>query len=570
MKLARLTACAAVLACTAATPAAAYVTPEQAQQAVDETVAWYGTQQDASGNVGFFGGDWSMIALANAGKSAADLRLSPTDPSLQDYFAGDWAFASPFDVSTDQSRKILTGRAGGVQTARLNQSQNIVANQMTFFDGRQMGNASQVNDDIFALLALKREGSAAAIAPALVEEVLAKQDEGGWNYGGGGEPDTDVTGAGVAALCAGAVPADDPALVEALAYLKDKQDEASGGFSSDFFGVNADTTAWAVNGLRECGIDPQGPEWTTSAGKTPLDYLLSLQKADGSFRWQASETDADPDNLFATQDAVTGLVGDGFGSEPAERDDPAQPRFRPAPDVADGTTVPLTLVIDHGSAQPGAERACKVEAPLGASVAEVLGSGVTTPAYCAADAQIEAGRLESVNGVGSPGGTAWQASVDGGAASEQLSAPVALGSVVSLALVGSPSQPAPQLPPLDTPDTIRPLPRVVLATPGGRALRLRGGRVRVTVSCPRGLEQAGCVGVLHVLWRMGGELRTGGVASFAVRSGEERVVPVRLFRGLRRAVGRSERGRAVGLRAATRDPMTLAKSVTRARARIRP
>ena len=120
----------------------------------------------------------------------------------------------------------------------------------------------------------------------------------------------------------GGVPADDPAVAEALAYLKGKQDEASGGFSSDFFGVNADTTAWAVNGLRECGIDPQGPEWTTSAGKTPLDFLLPLQKADGSFRWQASETDADPDNLYSTQGAVTGLVGDGFGTEPAERDDP--------------------------------------------------------------------------------------------------------------------------------------------------------------------------------------------------------------------------------------------------------
>jgi hypothetical protein len=570
MKFARLTACAAVLACTAAAPAAAYVTPEQAQQAVDETVAWYGTQQDASGNVGFFGGDWSMIALANAGKSAADLRLSPTDPSLQDYFAGDWAFASPFDVSTDQSRKVLSGRAGGLQTARLNESQNIVANQMTFFDGRQMGSASQVNDDMFALLALEREGSAAAIAPALVEEVRAGQDGGGWNYGGGGEPDPDVTGAGVAALCAGGVPADDPAVAEALAYMKTKQDDATGGFASDFFGVNADTTAWAVNGLRECGIDPQGPEWTTSAGKTPLDFLLSLQKSNGSFRWQASETDADPDNLYATQDAVTGLVGEGFGTEPAERDDPAQPRFRPAPEVAGGTTVPLTLVIDHGSAQPGAERACKVEAPLGASVAEVLETGVTTPPYCAASPQMQEGRLESVNGVGSPGGTAWQASVDGGAASEQLSAPVALGSVVSLALVGSPSQPAPQLPPLDTPDRVAPLPRVVLSIPGRRALRLRGGRVRVTVSCPRGLEQAGCVGVLHVLWRRRGELRTGGVASFAVRAGAERVVAVRLFRGLRRAVRRNERGRAVRLRAATRDPMTLAKSVTRTRARVRP
>ena len=570
MKLARLTACAAVLACTGAAPAAAYVTPEQAQQAVDETVAWYGTQQDASGNVGFFGGDWSMIALANAGKSAADLRLSPTDPSLQDYFAGDWAFASPFDASTDQSRKLLTGRGGGIQTARLNASQNIVANQMTFFDGRQMGNASQVNDDMFALLALKREGSAAAIAPALVEEVRAKQDRGGWNFGGGGEPDTDVTGAGVAALCAGGVPATDPVVAEALAYLKDRQDEASGGFASDFFGVNADTTAWAVNGLRECGIDPQGPGLTTSAGRTPLDYLLSLQKANGAFRWQASETEADPDNLYATQNAVTGLVGHGFGTEPAERDDPAQPRLRPAPNVAGGTTVPLTLVIDHGSAQPGAERACKIEAPLGASVAEVLRSGVTTPAYCAADAQIEAGQLESINGVGSPAGTAWQASVDGGAPSVQLSAPVALGSVVSLALVGSPSQPAPQLPPLDTPDTVAPLPRVALATPRGRPLRLRGGRVRVTLSCPRGLEQAGCMGVLHVLWRTGGELRTGGVASFAVRSGAERVVAVRLFRGLRRAVRLGERGRAVRLLAVTRDPMTLAKSVTRTRARIRP
>jgi hypothetical protein len=335
MKTLRLSAAAcvgAVLACASIAPAAnGYQSPDDIQQSAQRAIDWFETQQADDGGIGFFGGDWTMLALADAGVNAADMHTTTLEAdSLQDFYFDQWANPANFGYgtsATDAGRALLVGPAGGMQVNKLGTRvvDNAVAQMATFFDGGQFGSKAQINDDMFAVLGLRERGDAATVAPTAADAIRAAQGDaavgGGWTYTADPSlaPDVDMTGVGLASLCAAGAPIDDPAVVRALDYLETTQDDASGGFASDFFGVNADTTAWVVRGLRQCGIDPQGPRWTTASGRTPLDSLVGQQKADGAFRWQPSEAEDDPDNLYATQDAVSALTGDGFGSDAPAR-----------------------------------------------------------------------------------------------------------------------------------------------------------------------------------------------------------------------------------------------------------
>jgi hypothetical protein len=568
-------ALAAGAALALAAPAAAEVTEEEARLAAAEGAAWIQAQQTEDGALGGFGGDWAMIALANAGVHAADVRTAAASPSVQDFSVADWTGAFPLE-GTSISRGLLTGRAAGVQTAKLSSTENLVAKLAREFDGEQIGSDALVNDDVFAVLGIDRAGAVSAISPVVARFIReAQAPDGGWNFGASASSgDVDMTGAAIASLCAAGATPDDPAVAAGLDFLEATQNATNGGFDSAFLGSNADSTAWAVDGLRRCGIDPQAPRWTTAGGATPLDFLVSLQLDDGAFRWMPGDTDA---NLYATQDAITALVGDGFGAEPPGRANPADPVLRPAPDVPAGTEVPLTLVLDHDPGGAGADRICSIEGAVGASLAEVLGQAAATaqPPSCVSDLRVEASggesRVTSVNAVGEqPGAAVWEASLDGGPSQGVLAGQAQLGSVISLALRGvsggasvEPDEPTPV-----APVVARPAARLAKARLArNRAMTLRrGGKVRVMVRCPRGLGATGCPGMVTVRFRpagRGGALRTAGRTTFVLASGENRLVSVELRPRLRRLAERSERGRRVRIEAATRDPDTGATTVTR-------
>ncbi len=411
-------ALAAGAALALAAPAAAEVTDEEARLAAAEGAAWIQAQQAEDGRLGFFGGDWAMIALANADVHAADVRTTLASPSAQDFYYDEWTGLFPLEGSSI-ARGLLTGRAAGIQTARLSATENLVAKLAREFDGEQIGSDALVNDDIFAVLGIDRAGAVSAISPLVARFIRdAQAPDGGWGFGtSASSGDVDMTGAAIASLCAAGATPDDAAVAAGLDFLEAAQNESNGGFDSAFLGSNADSTAWVVDGLRRCGIDPQAPRWTTSSGATPLDFLVSLQRDDGAFRWRPGD---DGDNLYATQDAITALVGDGFGAEPPERANPADPDLRPAPDVAEGTTVPFALVIDHDPAAAGADRMCSIEGEVGAPLAEVLEGAAATaePAGCVSELQLEdsggVARVSSVNTVGEqPGAAVWEASLDG-------------------------------------------------------------------------------------------------------------------------------------------------------------
>ena len=577
----------AVAACAiAATPATA-ATEQQKADAVARGITWIKSKQDASsGSLGGFGGDWAMSALAAGGVHAADARVGVASPSAQDYYLGSWTAnaTGPGNASTDFSRAILAGAAGGLQTSRLAPGQNLLARMAGTFDGRQLGSEGLVNDDMFGVLALQRVGSSAPVREKLARFVRAQQvSDGGWGFGAGGtRSDVDMTGAGMAALCAAGAAPDDPAIVRAKDYLKRIQNTANGGFTSAFFGVNTDTTAWAVSGLIACGIDPQSQEWTTTAGKTPVDFLVSQQNADGSFQYRAGDG---AKNLYSAQAAIRPLAGGAFSADPPERAATGESRVRPAAAVADGTAAGVSITIDDGA---GGVRLCQATAPVGAPVAQVLEAAMreSKPAYCVSDLAVDDGQVERVNGLASPGDDGgWRVSVDGDPEAGAGPQRVGFGDGVELRFQPGTAPPAEQQPAAPTPTPAQ-LPQVQAAAGASREAVLpkvvlswrsakvdRRGYIRVAAKCPAGTGAAGCRGVASARARLrtaSKRARWAGVgdATFAIPAGARGTIRLRVTNALRGALAAHGR-RTVRLVAAARDPETGAVGVGRATISVR-
>jgi hypothetical protein len=572
---------ALVAMAAAAGSASAYVSPAQAGDAALRGANWFRANQEASGSLG---SDWAMTALAAAGVNAADVSTSLADPSAQDFYLDEWQASGPGGAGTDAARGILSGVAGGIEPSRLSTAadatkSNLVARIAELFDGTQIGEPGLLNDDIFAALALHQAGAPQPLLRQIVDYLRTKQLAGGgwtWNLSPGAPADTDMTGSVVAAFCAAGVGPGDPDLDEAIDLLHSLQDPATGGFiappESFGIGVNTDTTAWVASGLVQCGIDPQGPEWTTAQGKTPLDYLVSLQRPDGHFDWTA-EFAGGP---FETYGSVRPLGGIGFSTEPPARLDGVSPAVRSAAQVSDGTVVPITLVIDHG---PGADdvRMCRVDIESGADLESVLddAEASSSPAGCVTESALETGnggvRLTSLNGVAETPDYVWRARIDGAAAETEVSEPIGFGDLVFLQLapkVADPGDP----PRVEVPPLVPPGQRSRVRRPrvkvDGKA-RLDGDAVTVRLQCPRGFGAAGCRGTLTIQFRARrhGRLLAGGSAPFAVDSGEAQTLSVPTTEALRQAV--VDRPKLKLRITAATDSMDGAKRLTHARRFLR-
>lgn len=559
----------AVAAAASPATAAAYVTPAQAEHAAERGAAWFESTQEASGALA---ADWGMTALAATGVNAADVSTSLADPSAQDYYLDEWQASGPGGAATDAERGILAGVAGGLQPSRLaatteTEKSNLVARVAELFDGTQIGSAGLLNDDVFGVLALHQVGAPQPLLQRLVDHLRTTQLAGGgwsWSASPSAPADTDMTGAAVAAFCAADVPTSDPDLQQALTLLHSLQDPASGGFLAPppfGIGVNADSTSWVASGLVQCGIDPQAPEWTTAFGKTPLDYLVSLQRPDGHFDWTAEFAGG----AFETYSAVRPLAGAAFSSPPPERLDGTSAAVRPAATVAAGTTVPVTLVIDHGPADDDV-RMCRVDVADGSDLGALLAAAqaASTPAGCvsgfATRAVAGGTEIASLDGVGANADYRWQVRVDGGPASAAVAEPIGFGDLVFLQYGAVVADPGPA-PAVDVPPLGGPAPAAAAGSPGavaappavrarvsitGRA-RWRGGVLAVAVACPRGVGASGCSGLLTARFRShrGGKLRLGGSASYRLAAGSREKVEMTAKRALRK---RLAGGGRVGLR----------------------
>src|SRR5207249_1734727 len=142
--------------------------------------------------------------------------------------------------------------------------------------------AGQVNLTSFAVLALRAGG--AQPPPQTLTWLMRQQDrDGGFNFSSaGGSSDVDDTGAALQAI-AGFGGSATHVRRRAVAFIVRRQNR-DGGFPSQPVGdSNAQSTAWAIQGLLAAGVDPASLHRTGAS--SPLAYLGSLVAADGHVRY---------------------------------------------------------------------------------------------------------------------------------------------------------------------------------------------------------------------------------------------------------------------------------------------
>jgi hypothetical protein len=452
--------CAALLSLTALAVLPAGAAATSSQEAIDtaigKAVEYVRGQQDPLTGEPFgfehgsFSSDWVATSLAAAGVSAAEVH-TPGNPSLQDFlfsdYTGFWG-GPPTKAVTDYERVTLVSHAAGLDPARLSADLNLPAQIAGSWNpiAGSFGEPS-INSTAFGILALRTAPVPTwALAPAVSYLRQRQHDDGGWTYSAAMTPaakaepsEPDTTGAAIAALCEAGAPPYDPSVAPALTYLKSLLVNATGAFHYAF-GDNADATAWAVSGLNACGIDPQSATWTTASGKTPIDHLLSLQVPSGAEAGGFGYEDTSEANLYSTQDALRAIAGGVFTATPPARSDPSLPSIRPVPAVATGTPVPHLLAIELA---PGNVRICKVTAPDGAPLSQVLNearTGGAVPAGCVSSFGMLDGRIAAIDGVAPAGeDEAWLLRLDHGSQVIAGEQPVRFGETISLRIGASPS-----------------------------------------------------------------------------------------------------------------------------------
>lgn len=247
------------------------------------TIAYLRGAQNADGGFGpapgqasseLFSG-WAGLGLAAAGDNP--LAVTRGSHGLIGYVK-----ASPAPDVGSLERTILLVRAAGLSATSF-AGHNLVA--MLRGHIRANGSVSgQVNLTSFAVLALR----AAGVDPGrrtLAWMVRQQDSDGGFSFAAaGGQSDVDDTGATLEAL------ARDPgapavrARAVAVTYLRRHQNRDGGFPSAPGQESNAQSTAWAVQGLDAAGADPAALH--RGGAPSPLDYLRSLIAPDGSLRYE--------------------------------------------------------------------------------------------------------------------------------------------------------------------------------------------------------------------------------------------------------------------------------------------
>jgi hypothetical protein len=403
-------------------------------------------QDPATGAITGFGSELAITALAAAGVDAASLRAGVGAPSLQDsvlaeYGSEAWGDDPPQGTPLEYEQAVLSAHAVGLDPARLSAISNQPAQLAGLWNPATGGFGEPgLNSTAFGLLAMEQTPLPRwALAPALSLLRRGQHDDGGWTYSASLTPDAkaepseeDMAGAAIAALCGAGVPTYDPAISAALEYLNGRLADASGGIEYLYGPPNADATGWVVSGLNACGIDPQSPAWTTSTGKTPIDFLLSLQVTSGEGVGGFGYEDASAANFYASQDALRAVAGAAFTAEPQS------PRAASA--VSAGTPVPHLLAIELA---PGNVRMCKVTAAAGAPLAQVLAAAEagSHPVGCVTSFAVSGGEIASIDGFAPEGADeAWLLRLDRGAQAVAGEQPVGFGDVIALRLGARPSQ----------------------------------------------------------------------------------------------------------------------------------
>ena len=237
---------------------------------------------------------WAALGLASAGHDLNDVSHGT---GLMDYIGA--GAGARLDVGSLE-RTILVVHAAGL-SPRSFAGHDLVAELQR--RSRSDGSVSdQVNLTAFAVLALRAAG--AGVGARTLRWLAGQQDrDGGFNFAGaGGSSDVDDTGAALEALAgdaaAGAVKA------RAVAFLRRQQDRDGGFPSQPGSGSNAQSTAWAIQGIEASGMSPAG--FHTAGSVSPTAYLYSLATRSGAIDYSRGVSQTP---IWVTAEALMAMEG---------------------------------------------------------------------------------------------------------------------------------------------------------------------------------------------------------------------------------------------------------------------
>jgi hypothetical protein len=278
-------------------------------------IAYLTAAQDTNGGYGAAPGEssselytaWAAMGLAAAGRNPAD--VSRDGHSVLDALRAE---ASTLSGIGDEERTILAARACGASAYSF-AGKDLVSELLR---GRERDNSfgEQVNLTAFAIIALRAAGHSAGYAP--IREAagwLERQQnyDGGFSFSEhGSSSDIDDTGAALQALAdAGA---HDRRVLSAAADYIVRSQNLDGGLPEQYGGQsNAQSTAWAIQGLIAAGYEPASIRRRGS--RSPVGYLESLVAPGGSVHY--SRTSAQTP-VWVTAQALAALAGRTFPAGP--------------------------------------------------------------------------------------------------------------------------------------------------------------------------------------------------------------------------------------------------------------
>jgi energy-coupling factor transport system substrate-specific component len=252
---------------------------------------------------------WAALGLAAEGHNPQDVVRG--GHSALDYVrAAGWAG----DVGALE-RTILVVRAAGLPATSFGGKDLLSALRRQIRGDGSV--ADQVNLTAFAVLALRAAGAAPA-GRTLSWLVRQQNGDGGFSFAtGGSTSDVDDTGAVLEAL-AGSAGAAERARSRAVKFVRAQQD-GDGGFAAQPGGEsNAQSTAWAVQGLVAAGVDPSSLH--RGGAPSPLQFIGSLVASDGHVAY-AHSSDQTP--VWVTGEAALALAGRPLPLPPVAAAQPA-------------------------------------------------------------------------------------------------------------------------------------------------------------------------------------------------------------------------------------------------------
>lgn len=294
-------------------------TEAEREERTAQAIAWLRGQQQSDGG---FGTGWGVTAdvvytVALYARATGRADEDPGGPTWQK------GGATALDALAAQARdalekgdagdvaKIIRGVAAAGRNPRAFAGQDLVAALWAHY-AAESGRFHPTNNFRQALALQALVWSKEAVPSAAIETLFSDQrPNGGWGWPyGGTATDVDTTGLILETLAMAGVPATDPHVQKAIAYLRAVQN-ADGGWGMDAGREsNANSTALAMRGLLAYGEDLCAPPYVRSTvllGRkhSPWQALWRFQAPDGGFQWTEKQPGT---RVLATTDALPVLL----------------------------------------------------------------------------------------------------------------------------------------------------------------------------------------------------------------------------------------------------------------------